>query len=312
MNYAILIHQSGEWKGKQVSFPEGTITIGRGGGNRLIFDELDHLMVSRQHAEILWTDDAWVLRDLNSTSGTYRNGVETSQAVLSEGDRVRFGEDGPEIQVRFSTADPLGTVVMTDQESASAAGQHNSSRGLKETAVFPSPSMEEPPRMARATVVDPSSVPPEEPIPAKTSGTARVEFPAADFLSPASPVVLPGSQATGFLFHRPPEQMARIMMGIAAVLLLLCLYLMIQVSINQGQLKSQAEKIAKIEEVNAELVRKLSASNPVDVERMFRQKSEEMDQRMERKSREFDQKFNMLLDTNPLMKWRYQQMRKNR
>lgn len=311
MNYLILIHQSGEWKGKQVSFAEGTVTIGRGGGNRLIFDELDHLMVSRQHAEILWMDNAWVLRDLNSTSGTYRNGVETSQAVLSEGDMVRFGEDGPEIQVRFSTADPLGTVVLADQESASAAAQDESPRGLKETAVFPSQIREIPSPMARATVVDTSSVPLETP-PPKTFGTARVELPAADFLSPASPVVLPGSQATGFLFHRPPEQIAKMLMGMAAVLLLLCLYLTIQVSINQSQLKSQAEKIAKIEEVNAELVRKLSASNPVDVERMFRQKSEEMDQRMERKSREFDQKFNMLLDTNPLMKWRYQQMRKNR
>jgi hypothetical protein len=231
---------------------------------------------------------------------------------LTEGDMVRFGEDGPEIQVRFSTADPLGTVVIADQESASATAQDNSPRGLKETAVFPSQSREEPSRMARATVVDTASVPLEGPISAKASGTARVEVPAADFLSPASPVVLSGSQATGFLFHRPPEQIAKILMGTAAVLLLLCLYLTIQVSINQGQLKSQAEKIAKIEEVNAELVRKLSASNPVDVERMFRQKSEEMDQRMERKSREFDQKFNMLLDSNPLMKWRYQQMRKKR
>lgn len=52
---------------------------------------LDDNTVSRRHATVAWKRDAWVLRDLGSTCGTFVNGVRVRRARLRDGDRVRLG-----------------------------------------------------------------------------------------------------------------------------------------------------------------------------------------------------------------------------
>jgi transcriptional regulator with AAA-type ATPase domain len=47
---------------------------------------------SRQHAEIRRDGPLFVLRDLGSTNGSFRNGTRVSEAPLSEGDVIRLGE----------------------------------------------------------------------------------------------------------------------------------------------------------------------------------------------------------------------------
>ncbi len=50
--------------------------------------------VSRLHAEIVPTETGWVLRDLGSTNGSYRNGeqLRRAEAKLSPGDHLQFGD----------------------------------------------------------------------------------------------------------------------------------------------------------------------------------------------------------------------------
>jgi pSer/pThr/pTyr-binding forkhead associated (FHA) protein len=64
------------------------ITIGRASLNQIV---IDHPTVSAQHAMLLRVGDSYWLKDLNSTNGTQINGVLVTDAVLKDGDKLRFG-----------------------------------------------------------------------------------------------------------------------------------------------------------------------------------------------------------------------------
>ena len=67
----------------------GQITIGRSSSNDLIIAE-EH--VSGQHARLAGDGaGSFELFDLNSSCGTFINGVQVQHAVLQSGDRIRFG-----------------------------------------------------------------------------------------------------------------------------------------------------------------------------------------------------------------------------
>lgn len=63
-------------------------TVGRSSINDLV---LNRMGISRSHAEVLFRDGEYLLRDLGSKLGTYLNGVKIEQAKLSHGDRIRLG-----------------------------------------------------------------------------------------------------------------------------------------------------------------------------------------------------------------------------
>lgn len=75
--------------------PAGT-NIGRSPENGLVLANND---ISRMHASISNTDAGPVIRDLGSTNGTYLNGMQLQPyrpSLLKPGDRVRFGQEGPD------------------------------------------------------------------------------------------------------------------------------------------------------------------------------------------------------------------------
>jgi len=67
---------------------EEILTVGRLPDNSL---HLDHASVSSRHAEIVFENDSWLLRDLESTNGTFVNEEQVSEALLKDGDHIRFG-----------------------------------------------------------------------------------------------------------------------------------------------------------------------------------------------------------------------------
>src|SRR6188768_2362700 len=70
-------------------------TIGRRTGNDL---QIVGGEVSRDHAEIVRRDGAFVLRDRGSRHGTFVNGEAVTDRMLAHGDRIRPGRsDGVEI-----------------------------------------------------------------------------------------------------------------------------------------------------------------------------------------------------------------------
>jgi pSer/pThr/pTyr-binding forkhead associated (FHA) protein len=48
-------------------------------------------LASRKHAAIIFHEDAFILKDLNSTNGTYMKGAYIRQRKLAHGDKFRIG-----------------------------------------------------------------------------------------------------------------------------------------------------------------------------------------------------------------------------
>jgi len=82
-----LIITAGEGVGRSIPLSDG-FTIGRGPMNAL---PLTDPGTSRHHAEIVWEDDTWVLRDTGSTNGTYANDRRITEHTLRTGDIIKIG-----------------------------------------------------------------------------------------------------------------------------------------------------------------------------------------------------------------------------
>lgn len=73
--------------------------------------------VSREHAEIAWDGDQYVLRDVGSSQGTYVNGRQVLKHSLADGDRIRLGQNDVEIVFEENT-----TSISTLMDSTSDIG----------------------------------------------------------------------------------------------------------------------------------------------------------------------------------------------
>ena len=80
---------SGSYFGKIVAV-RGRLTIGRGSDCDLVLDEPE---MSRRHAVIENSGDGIYLRDLGSANGTFVNGVQVRDAVLSPDDQIAFDQN---------------------------------------------------------------------------------------------------------------------------------------------------------------------------------------------------------------------------
>ncbi len=76
--------------GREVThdLPEEKTTVGRIPENML---QIEDASVSSRHAEILFENNSWFVRDTGSTNGTYLNGAKIEHALLNHGDELRFG-----------------------------------------------------------------------------------------------------------------------------------------------------------------------------------------------------------------------------
>ncbi|MDA0285731.1 MAG: sigma 54-interacting transcriptional regulator, partial [Planctomycetota bacterium] len=86
--YLVLRTESG-WRDVYRLVPGLCLTIGRESTNRIVIKE-DRC--SRRHAEVFFTDNGCVVRDLGSSNGTLVNNAEiTGQTILNEGDSIVIG-----------------------------------------------------------------------------------------------------------------------------------------------------------------------------------------------------------------------------
>lgn len=64
------------------------LEIGRGESNDVVLNDLN---VSRNHAQIIRTPAGYLLKDLNSTNGTYLNESQVDSRILESGDSISIG-----------------------------------------------------------------------------------------------------------------------------------------------------------------------------------------------------------------------------
>lgn len=89
---------------------------------------LRHPRVSRTHAEVLWDDSVWVIRDLQSANGTFVDGVRIEEATMSASHEVQFGgKNGPRIWVTVTSDAQSGTNTTTAQRKPPTSGEKHGS-----------------------------------------------------------------------------------------------------------------------------------------------------------------------------------------
>ena len=77
-----------------LQFPGGSlplqsaVSIGADGSNQVV---LEDRFVSRFHCRLLPSGGRWLLKDLDSTNGTYLDGARVAEAEIDEGARIRVG-----------------------------------------------------------------------------------------------------------------------------------------------------------------------------------------------------------------------------
>lgn len=76
---------------KEFVTDKNEIAIGRDSGNDIC---IDNLAVSSRHARVLKRpdDNKYAIEDLNSSNGTYLNGMEVMTQVLNNNDQVTIGK----------------------------------------------------------------------------------------------------------------------------------------------------------------------------------------------------------------------------
>ncbi len=84
-----LIQIYGDALGRKYDLYDPICTIGRDPQNEII---LDSDSVSRRHAILELCDAGRLVRDLDSTNGTYLNDIQIRSAVLSNGDLIKVGD----------------------------------------------------------------------------------------------------------------------------------------------------------------------------------------------------------------------------
>jgi signal transduction histidine kinase len=78
----------GRDQGTRFRLDDSTVTIGRGATNAV---QLHDTEVSREHAQVYRRGDAVVVRDLESSNGTFVNGRQVKEHELASGDQLQLG-----------------------------------------------------------------------------------------------------------------------------------------------------------------------------------------------------------------------------
>ena len=105
-------------------------TIGRSLGNHMVITDP---LVSRKHAEIRFENNQFILQDLNSTGGTFLNGVRVTQTSLSSGDSITLAG----VAIVFANNLPrVSKQTTAETDRASRLGPDNEPTNIEKEIVW--------------------------------------------------------------------------------------------------------------------------------------------------------------------------------
>ncbi len=105
---AVVVSLSGDQAGSEYELDRPCVTMGRGPGTDLMFD--DEAM-SREHAVLEFDGSGFRIRDLGSMNGLLLNGSETRVGELKNGDRFELGEHAFQILLDRRPRQPKAYVI---------------------------------------------------------------------------------------------------------------------------------------------------------------------------------------------------------
>lgn len=107
----------GPLSGQRRSISLSNLSIGRAKTNDLV---LEGLLISRNHAQIIYKNGTFVIYDRDSTNGTYVNGERVAARPLVQGDRIQIGPYVLEFHVASHSKRAISPVPsLSKQESVS-------------------------------------------------------------------------------------------------------------------------------------------------------------------------------------------------
>src|SRR5512140_1118833 len=102
--------------GREIELSDGEVTIGR---SRTCTVRIDHESVSRSHALLTLEKGAGVVKDLNSSNGTYVGGRRVlNETKLSDGDRIQLGAAVIAYRVAWTTKSERTALIDAEAEAA--------------------------------------------------------------------------------------------------------------------------------------------------------------------------------------------------
>jgi len=88
------------------------ITIGRDKSASIVLDDAE---CSRIHMAIRYWDDIFVLRDMNSSNGTFLNGKKIEVAQLNPGDVIKIGNTELTVSAEQASSDVTARLQDSDE-----------------------------------------------------------------------------------------------------------------------------------------------------------------------------------------------------
>jgi hypothetical protein len=99
-----LMQEFGAHAGRQLSYQQDRVRLGRQPTNDVAFDPNVDLDASGNHCEILREHGQYVVVDLESRNGTFINGTRITRQALRSGDLIECGRGGPRFRVEVQLA----------------------------------------------------------------------------------------------------------------------------------------------------------------------------------------------------------------
>lgn len=121
-----LIFLTGELEGLEFALGQRPVAVGRHHERDLVLPED---VVSRHHATIVCRDGRCLVRDEESTNGTFVNDRRVKEQILRSGDTIEFGLDGP--TARFESESPEETTKPLQTRAARAERDTEPSEELR-------------------------------------------------------------------------------------------------------------------------------------------------------------------------------------
>ncbi|TET32906.1 MAG: FHA domain-containing protein [Planctomycetota bacterium] len=90
---------AGSRTGERIPITEFPAILGRNEACDVAFAAEEDAGVSQRHASIVIEGGAPVIRDMNSTNGTYADKQKVSRFILSDGVIIRLAIEGPEFRI---------------------------------------------------------------------------------------------------------------------------------------------------------------------------------------------------------------------
>jgi hypothetical protein len=180
-----VIYRSSVYAGRELTFDNSVVRVGRDPLCQVTFDEAIDRIVSRQHAEIRWDNTGPVLFPAPNRVVLLRNQKVTGPTPLAPGDILELaGPGGPSIEVQFVTLTKSKAVIGTE------SGVDSSAATIFQAAPFVAPAAaisNAAPAMPQAPVAAPSHA---EALPEQTLLPNTVLALPADHEPPILPATL--------------------------------------------------------------------------------------------------------------------------